>query len=294
MQAYQFLTQKKKKRSGRAMTENWSMVRGQYCWKWQLRTVVDSKTWQIRYLMAIWLTNQNDKKYNWHSMLYVAVDKLLVIVPSFRGSVGEKMEGIKLIFIFVSCTLYMFVSCSLHIFVSCHNKYLCLLHQVGSKAVQEGGGAVGNLVQVHSQWKFLDSPKIVSTCTFWVKIGPPFLPSQNITEWKIGPPFLPSQNVGNFVQKLKAGASAEAKGEENPGLLADNSTSNNNNNINNNTSNNNNRKGKRNGFKTLVKKEQVSSAADIQKHFTSKSKKAAEPESQNPALPVDWSSWDAS
>ena len=28
-----------------------------------------------------------------------------------------------------------------------------LLHQVGSKAMQEGGGAVGNLVQVRSQWK---------------------------------------------------------------------------------------------------------------------------------------------
>ena len=129
--------------------------------------------------------------------------------------------------------------------------------------MQEGGGAVGNLVQVRS-------------------------------EWKIGPTFWPSQNVGNFVQKLKAGVAAEAKGEENPGLVADNSTSNNNNNINNinnNTNNNNNRKGKRNGFKTLVKKEQFSSA-DIQKHSTSK--KAAEPESQNPALPVDWSSWDAS
>ena len=138
-----------------------------------------------------------------------------------------------------------------------------LLHQVGSKAMQEGGGAVGNLVQVRSQWKQ-------------------------------GQIFWPSQNVGDFVQKLKAGAAAEAKGEENPGLVADNSTSNNNNNINNinnNTNNNNNRKGKRNGFKTLVKKEQVSSA-DIQKHSTSK--KAAEPESQNPALPVDWSSWDAS
>ena len=111
---------------------------------------------------------------------------------------------------------------------------------------------------------------------------------------KIGPTFLPSQNVGNSVQKLKAGAAAEAKGEENPGLCADNSTSNNNNNvnnINNNSSNNNKRKGKRNGFKTLVKKEQVSSA-EIQKHSTSK--KAIEPESQNPALPVDWSSWDAS
>ena len=112
---------------------------------------------------------------------------------------------------------------------------------------------------------------------------------------KIGPTFLPSQNVDNSVQKLKAGAAAEAKGEENPGLCADNSKSNNNNNINNisnNTSHNNNiRKGKRNGFKTLVRKEQVSSA-DIQKHSTSK--KATEPESQNPALPVDWSSWDTS
>ena len=108
--------------------------------------------------------------------------------------------------------------------------------------------------------------------------------------------FSPSQNVGNFVQKLKAGAAAEAKGEENPGLVADNSTSNNNNNINNinnNTSNNNNRKGKRKGFKALVKKEQVLNA-DIQKHSAAAPKKAAEPESQNPALPVDWSSWDAS
>ena len=42
-----------------------------------------------------------------------------------------------------------------------------LLHQVGSKAMQEGGGAVGNLVQVRS-------------------------------EWKIGPTFWPSQNVGNL------------------------------------------------------------------------------------------------
>ena len=72
-------------------------------------------------------------------MLYVAVDKLLVIVPSFRGSVGEKMEGIKLIFIFVSCTSCMFVSCSLHIFVYCHNKYLCLVTAARPPGGEQGG-----------------------------------------------------------------------------------------------------------------------------------------------------------
>ena len=87
------------------MTENWSMVRGQYCWKWQLRTAVDSKTWQI------W-------QYDWQT-------KTTKNTISIRGSwqtfgdssqfswLSERKdgEGIELIFIFVSC----------------HNWYLCLV-----------------------------------------------------------------------------------------------------------------------------------------------------------------------
>ena len=138
--------------------------------------------------MAIWLTNQNDKKYNWHSMLYVAVSKLLVIVPSFRGSVGEKREGMKLIFIFVSC--------SLHIFVSCHNWYLCLLTAARPPGGEQGGARgrrrcrqLGpGTFQVKNRSNFLTLPKC------WQLVH---------SEWKIDATFWPSQNVGNSVQKLK-------------------------------------------------------------------------------------------
>ena len=183
----------------------------------------------------------------------------------------------KLIFIFVSCT-YICVLSQL-IFLSCHSCSSTRWVARRCKREEALSATWSRYVPSEKQGQFLTLPKC------WQLLH---------SEWKIDATFWPAQSYGNFVQKLKAGAAAEAKGEENPGLLADNSISNNNNNvnnINNNTSNNNKRKGKRNGFKTLVKKEQVSSA-DIQKHSTSK--KATEPESQNPALPVDWSSWDAS
>ena len=110
--------------------------------------------------------------------------------------------------------------------------------------------------------------------------------------------------MGSLIQKLKAGAAAEAMGEQNPGLINSNNSRNNNNdddNINisssnkNNINNNNEKgRGKGKGKKIVMKAllEQKQSCVDEQKH--SASKKMAENENQNQAQMVDWSAWDNS
>ena len=109
--------------------------------------------------------------------------------------------------------------------------------------------------------------------------------------------------MGSLIQKLKAGAAAEAMGEQNPGLMNSNNSGNNNNDDDNisssnkNNINNNNEKGRGKGkgkkivMKALLKQKQ-SSCVDEQKH--SASKKMAENEVQNQAQMVDWSAWDNS
>ena len=107
--------------------------------------------------------------------------------------------------------------------------------------------------------------------------------------------------MGSLIQKLKAGAAAEAMGEQNPGLINSNSVNYNDDNINisssnKNNINNNNEKGRGKGkgkkivMKALLKQKQ--SCVDEQNHSTSK--KMAEHENQNQAQMVDWSAWDNS
>ena len=111
--------------------------------------------------------------------------------------------------------------------------------------------------------------------------------------------------MGSLIQKLKAGAAAEAMGEQNPGLMNSNNSVNNNDNnddninissSNKNNINNNNEKGRGKGkgkkivMKALLKQKQ--SCVDEQKQ--SVSKKMAENEVQNQAQMVDWSAWDNS
>ena len=96
-----------------------------------------------------------------------------------------------------------------------------------------------------------------------------------------------------MIQKLKAGATAEAKGEQNPGLVNNNNnsriTSSNNNNNNNNTEG----KGKKTGLKALQKKNhQLSKSAGNSKQLATR--KLAENEvGQSQSQTVDWSAWDA-
>ena len=91
--------------------------------------------------------------------------------------------------------------------------------------------------------------------------------------------------MGSLVQKLKTGAAAEAKGEQNPGLVD-------NNNINKNNNNDNTEgKGKKVGMKALLKKKHQLSSTEDPKQLTSK--KMAESEGQHQPQTVDWSAWDA-
>ena len=100
--------------------------------------------------------------------------------------------------------------------------------------------------------------------------------------------------AGSLLQKLKAGATAEAKGEQNPGLVNNNNnskiTSSNNNNNNNNSTEG---KGKKTGVKALQKKKhQLSKGVGDSKQLTTK--KMAENEvGQSQSQEVDWSAWDA-
>ena len=92
--------------------------------------------------------------------------------------------------------------------------------------------------------------------------------------------------MGSLVQKLKAGAAAEAKEEQNPGLV-DNNKSNSNNNNNDNTEG----KGKKIGMKALLKKKHQLTSTEDPKQLTLK--KMAESEGQHQPQTVDWSAWDA-
>ena len=101
--------------------------------------------------------------------------------------------------------------------------------------------------------------------------------------------------VGSLVQKLKAGAAAEAKGEQNPGLADTNNGNNDNNKSNLSSSNNNNNntegKGKKISMKALLKKRHQFTGVEDSKQLTSK--KMAENEGQPQPQTVDWSAWDA-
>ena len=95
--------------------------------------------------------------------------------------------------------------------------------------------------------------------------------------------------AGSLLQKLKAGAAAEAKGEQNPGLLNNNNSSK----ITSSSNNNNNTEGK--GKKTGVVKalqNKMSKGTGDSKQLTTK--KTAENEvRQSQPQAVDWSAWDA-
>ena len=99
--------------------------------------------------------------------------------------------------------------------------------------------------------------------------------------------------VGSLVQKLKAGAAAEAKGEQNPGLVDTNNGNNDNNKSSSNNNNNNTTegKGKKISMKALVKKKHQLTGAEDPKQLSSK--KMAENEGQHQPQTVDWSAWDA-
>ena len=147
------------------MTENWSMVRGQYCWKWQFRTVVDSKTWQIWYLMAIWLTNQNDNKIQLAFNAIRGSWQTFGDSSQFSWFSGRKDgEGMKLIFIFLSCI----------------NSYICVLSQL-------------IFVSYHScsstRWGARRCKREEVLSATWSR----YVPSE-----KQGQIFWPSQNVGNM------------------------------------------------------------------------------------------------
>ena len=94
--------------------------------------------------------------------------------------------------------------------------------------------------------------------------------------------------AGSLLQKLRAGAAAEAKGEQNPGLLNNN---NNSGKITSSSNNNNNTEGK--GKKALQrKKHQLWKDGGDSKQLTTK--KTAENEvRQSQPQAVDWSAWDA-
>ena len=95
--------------------------------------------------------------------------------------------------------------------------------------------------------------------------------------------------AGSLLQKLRAGAAAEAKGEQNPGLL------NNNNNSSKITSSSNNNntegKGKKAGVVKALQNKKSKGDGDTKQLTT---KKTAENEvRQSQPQAVDWSAWDA-
>ena len=114
--------------------------------------------------------NMDDKpkrqKYNWHSMLYVAVGKLLVTVPSVHGSVGEKMEK--------GWNWYLYF---------CLDWYLCLVTAAPPPGGEQGDARGRRCCRqlgpgtfpVKNKVKFFDPPKMLATCTFRVKNRSNFL-----------------------------------------------------------------------------------------------------------------------
>ena len=96
--------------------------------------------------MAIWLTNQNDNKIQLAFNAIRGSWQTFGDSSQFSWLSGRKDgEGMKLIFILMSHINLCLVTIDICVLSQ------LLLHQVGSKAMQEGGGAVGNLVQVRSQ-----------------------------------------------------------------------------------------------------------------------------------------------
>ena len=106
-----------------------------------------------------------------------------------------------------------------------------------------------------------------------------------MTIFKMGSKAIGGGGVGSLVQKLKAGAAAEAKGEQNPSLINNNKSSSNSNN------DNTEGKGKRVSMKALLKKKHQLTGAEDPKQLTLK--KMGENEGQHQPQTVDWSAWDA-
>ena len=96
--------------------------------------------------------------------------------------------------------------------------------------------------------------------------------------------------AGSLLQKLRAGAAAEAKGEQNPGLLNNNNGSK----ITSSSSSNNNNtegKGKKTGVVKALQNKKSKGDGDTKQLTT---KKTAENEvRQSQPQAVDWSAWDA-